>query len=1213
MARWSNVMSRSATLTRSRGWRRTVQGAAGSLLLTLLTACGGGKSTSAAQPEDALQRPLADTAAAADTATAIPAGRYVLAQASSGLCLTAASTGNGAGTLTAAACAAGTTQAFDLSLNTDGSTRLTQVSSGLSLDLEAMSTAEGAAIQLWAANETSAQRFTLSRIQGHLFSVMNTGSAKCAAIQGSALQQMTCNSQPEQLFVLYPQSTAATIRGLLPYGRFSLRSSLSGLCLDLAGTGLADADRAVQATCTGADRQRFDLTLAADGGYRLRNLASGQLLDITGAATVAGTAVQQWPDTDGSNQHFLPTATSDTIQLKALHSGLCLDVTAERTDAGAPIQQWDCGTNKANQQWRLVTTASAVWTPVPAPTAGDTGGGGTDPGGDGGSGTTPPTTPPTTETPPTATTALKLPLELLGAGLPSAPVVATANLTLDQAGASAATELWLRCHRCGFFGPPEFEATTEAPARIKGSLRVLGGTAVANAGAIPWVDITDTTMTLADPERVQGGLQRGGVYTARMKLTLDAATKARLINGVNLVQFRFNGSDGESNGYRIIDLQFRNTSGTSLATNAIQRADINIEKQAGRTFTADVTAGETLWKAQDRLLKSTLANRSIHAACASCHASDGRDLQYFNYSNNAIVQRARFHGLSEAEGRQITAYLRYALQNLPHVAQAAPWNPPYQPGPGLDSKPIAEWSAGAGLDAVVDTPTNAVKALFGQPLDGSALALTQADIDKVMDANATLNAREVQMPIQYPDWNSYLPAMHPMDIWPAGASTTGSFAAGATFSGNGRQDPLGTSRRIAAWFESHKSSAFGDWSHLTPEQRNEIQSMIQPYGFEVYAFLGGGRGNHIAASGQYGAQVGAANLQRLVSSARTADEPAAFTTNAFIERVVGSMFQWNLVQQWEWAQRYGLEGDQRWFLGDYDAATKTWTGRGEARGWPFNTVSAFYLAPHMVYQTDFDSSGKTTREWILAWETNNKAGSYYRTNAWYQAQVTINPGAQGDWANYSVDWPYLTGFDEYLSQLLGGATAAQASAAMLSDIRLLQARIKSAQYVNNRIPLYVATDTRPLADNRGRFGRAQVLKHLSPTNFMETTSTQVNGGTPFVKLDQLQSGLYLKVLNGAFRQFNQLYATTDPAAWRRCDPNNTDLGEPEPTAGFAFCLDRSKQPLVLVSPGVYAMNSVDYRTTAEQKLQYAVWKAGKLGADPARITTLNDWLLRAWP
>ncbi|SEL91044.1 hypothetical protein SAMN05216359_12415 [Roseateles sp. YR242] len=848
------------------------------------------------------------------------------------------------------------------------------------------------------------------------------------------------------------------------------------------------------------------------------------------------------------------------------------------------------------------------------------GGDDSDTGNDPSSGTTPPAeSPASSPSSPSSpasgpTTALQLPLEVLGDGLPNTPVVATANLTLDASGVSGASQLWFQCHRCGFFGAPEFEATRYTPTRIKASLRVLGGVAAASATDIPWVDITDSTVTLADAERVQGGLNRGGAYTVRISYALDAATRARLVSGMNLVQFRFNGTDGESNGFRVIALQIRNDQGQSLATNAVAMDNIALEKEAGKTASDAATAGQALWSGQGLLMKSALTGRSIQAACASCHASDGRDLQYFNYSNNAIVQRSRFHGLSETQGKQIAAFLRYSLQAVPHVAQAAPWNPPYQPGAGLDSRPLAEWSAGAGLDAVLDSPTLAMKALFGKTLDGSALALTQADVDKVMDATSTLNAREVAMPIQYPDWNAYLPAMHPMDIWPAGG-TAGSWETGATFAGNGKLDPLGTSRKIATWFQSHlnPNGVHGDWSHLTPEQRNEIKSMIQPWGFEVYAFAGGGRGGHVASAGQYGAQVGAANLQKLAASSNTAAEPAAFTTNAFIERVVGSLFQWNVVQQWEWAQRFGLEGNQQWFIGDYDATTKTWKGRGEARGWPFNTVSAFYLAPHMVYQTDTDSTGKITREWILAWETANRVGSYYRTNAWYQAQVSINPGAQGDWVNYSVDWPYLTGFDENLATQVGSATTAQSTAGLLSRIRLLQARIKSAQYVNNAIPLYVSTATGSLINNRGRFGRAQVLKHLMPTNFMDTASTQFNTGSPYSGLNQLQSGVSLQILNGALRQFNQVYASTNPADWRRCDPNNTDLGEPEPTAGFAFCLDQSKNPLVLLSPGVYGMTSVDYRITPEQKLQYSVWKAGQLGADASRIATLNSWVARIWP
>jgi hypothetical protein len=37
---------------------------------------------------------------------------------------------------------------------------------------------------------------------------------------------------------------------------------------------------------------------------------------------------------------------------------------------------------------------------------------------------------------------------------------------------------------------------------------------------------------------------------------------------------------------------------------------------------------------------------------------DGRDLKYFNFSNNSIITRSRFHGLTTLQGEQIAAYIR---------------------------------------------------------------------------------------------------------------------------------------------------------------------------------------------------------------------------------------------------------------------------------------------------------------------------------------------------------------------------------------------------------------------------------------------------------------------------------------------------------------------------------------------------------------------------
>ncbi|MET0320787.1 MAG: hypothetical protein ABW069_08710, partial [Duganella sp.] len=717
---------------------------------------------------------------------------------------------------------------------------------------------------------------------------------------------------------------------------------------------------------------------------------------------------------------------------------------------------------------------------------------------------------------------LTLPLEVLGSGSPNAPVIAEARLGVAAAKLGTVSQLWFQCHRCGFYSAPEFEAATALPRKIKASIRFLGG--AADASNAPWIDVTDANVVLADDERLHGGVN-GGFYTTRITLPLDAAAKARLVSlpQYNRIQFRFNGTDGESNGYRVLNVQLQDAGAAQVDTTTIARFDPLTERDASKLAAADVDAGKALWYAHGNNAKSAIVTRKLQAACASCHADNGRDLQYFNYSNNSIVQRSRFHGLSETQGAQIAAFLRASLKDVPYVGKARPWNPPYQPGPGLDCNTAdcaTAWSAGAGLDAVLTTPSDALKALFGRPLD-APLALTQADVDKVMNPNATLNVRETAIAMQFPDWNAWLPTIHPLDVWPTQADGSG-FAKGIQHPTNGLQDPNGRYRNLIEWFEKNKNpnGERGDYSHLIPDLRVQGAAMMTFMGWDGYTFLGGGRGNHIGDNGQqFGAQIGAAHLQALANSTTmAAGKAGAFTTNAFIERSVASMLHWNAVKQWELAQDYKLEGNQTWFIGDKDQATGQWKGRGEAHGWPFQSVSLFFLAPHMVYQEDKNASGKVTREWYTAWEADNIVGSYYRSNQWYQLQMTVNPGGQSGWVNYPMDWPYLTAFDEYIGNLVGASTPAARALQNSHNVRLLQGRIKSAQYVNNDIPLWDKNGPTGY-NNAARYGRAQIVKHLATANFLDNANRDGVNPSRYHFLDDVQPGLYLKVVNGAIQQF----------------------------------------------------------------------------------------------
>src|SRR5262249_23281723 len=157
---------------------------------------------------------------------------------------------------------------------------------------------------------------------------------------------------------------------------------------------------------------------------------------------------------------------------------------------------------------------------------------------------------------------------------------------------------------------------------------------------------------------------------------------------------------GNSNGYRVLDVQLQDSGGRELSH--VQRvwADESLEKSAGQNPSTLSQQGQPLWTGRNLLVKSPIVPRTIRAPCHACHGADGRNLHSSNSSTAAIVQPSRFHGLTEDQGKAIAAYLRASLYaKVPHVPAAAPWNPPYQPGPGLDARPAVEWSAGAGLGA----------------------------------------------------------------------------------------------------------------------------------------------------------------------------------------------------------------------------------------------------------------------------------------------------------------------------------------------------------------------------------------------------------------------------------------------------------------------------------------------------------------------------------
>jgi hypothetical protein len=329
-----------------------------------------------------------------------------------------------------------------------------------------------------------------------------------------------------------------------------------------------------------------------------------------------------------------------------------------------------------------------------------------------------------------APSSITMPLEVIGPNgtTVSAPVTIPSGSNL-----SGPIVFWMKIHG--------LRSETQASVQVNNS---------------SWMPINSSTMTLLGNAQAYGGIG-GGFATLSMFMTLPAGT---IQAGTNTFSFRFNQTDGRVSGFRVLKFNIQASDGTRLIPDSTFVQDDPNTWQPPSTSPSDIAAGQALWHTAALTIPLTSGGtQPIVAHCSDCHTQDGRDLKYFNYSNNSIQARSLFHGLTAQQGDQIASYVR--TLNVPNPGM--PWNPPYQPGPGLDSQPVSNWAAGAGLEAVADSDQDVINAIFPSGIQSSVFAAT-----------SRLDQREIPLPLQLPDWNQWLPGTSPMDAFGA-TFTTNSF------------------------------------------------------------------------------------------------------------------------------------------------------------------------------------------------------------------------------------------------------------------------------------------------------------------------------------------------------------------------------------------------------------------------------------------------------
>jgi hypothetical protein len=501
-----------------------------------------------------------------------------------------------------------------------------------------------------------------------------------------------------------------------------------------------------------------------------------------------------------------------------------------------------------------------------------------------------------------------LPLEVLGA------TGDTVTVTVSAPTGATAKKLYLQVNNLSYDN--------------KGSVSINGGA---------WVALTNASVTIQGSGAYYGGIG-GGFDTLKMTVPIKGA-----INGNNTISFRFNNTDGISSGFRVLAFNLQNAAGSNLIYSGFSRDDPT-KWTIPLNDSADIAAGKQLYQ-NATLTQSSLNSTPIKAHCMDCHTANGSDLQRFNYSNYSIMTRSQFHGLSSTQGLQIASYIRSLTASLGVPGpNCRPWNPPYQPGPGLDAGNVKNWACGAGLTAVSDNDADTLASIFPNGVNKAAIA-----------SGSQINLRQIPIGLQLPDWNHWIPRIHPIDAW-------GSYFT----SSNLMKEYAGQGTGPANW-------------NLRTNLTN---------GGTAYA-IGNFSGDDYAWGTAFGEQFSPPNE----------GTPGTFTVAQ--QNAIYGTVQWMLVKQWEMSTDFNLE----------TLCPKAWTAIGgtkvEPRGWCSYWRFAFDVSPHVEsFPPDNSMFGSAVAH-------------YTRANQWYQMQILLNPGNGAHQVHLPVDWQYAYGLITNLRQASG--------------------------------------------------------------------------------------------------------------------------------------------------------------------------------------------------
>ncbi len=558
---------------------------------------------------------------------------------------------------------------------------------------------------------------------------------------------------------------------------------------------------------------------------------------------------------------------------------------------------------------------------------------------------------------------VSLPIEVIG------PDGYTKSLTIQASNGSQAESLYLRAYSIGY---PKWENYDVS----KASVRINGGS---------WTDLTDAIANCAYPESELDCID-GPQHTIEFEVaTSDIG--GSLVDGQNTIDFRFNYAFPDdspddfgdpSTGYRILGLQLQNAGGTSLidGTSFIWEDPANWEAPNGYSNPDSVAEGKELWGKRDVLVDHWGENETITASCADCHASDGRDLSYFAFSNWSIIARSEFHGLTKSQGKKIAAYIRsLELQDVDdghtYDAPGRPWYGVYQPGPSSAASRSPGDPRTAGT-RITEMPSNGSQYAAAGAGDQWALDEDEAALpyvfpggpsDDDFDIDESLDGMHVPVQLQFADWNEWLPVHHPLDMYGDAFKTWSHWRSGIW-------DPIEGSPGV-------DNLSFSDYRECV--ESNGADDPLCLNQFQRAATMA-------AREATFFQKRNEGNLVRPDYENVTSQDDEAY-------RAVNTK-KWVTVKTWAGINTFDLM-DEWHHLSETENGLfdKGWSDVDRLT-WPGGFLP-FDMSPHLTGEY----AGPKNEPWSL-----------YLSNIWYEIAVRMNSGRGFSTGNRPVDWQYQNGF-----------------------------------------------------------------------------------------------------------------------------------------------------------------------------------------------------------